>query len=167
MLQVYAVRKAVSAAVPTLSHSRCLIKALNFNSLKATDTTAIHCDCCILDVIHACVHAPPSAVLQPKEEAKDAAATQPAAPAPAPSAAAEVASMRTASGSLRMAVARRASSFRQQHFQAGGEASGLETEGLQKLRQLCNQLGQDDDSCVAELLEVRCLVAARWWLLFG
>lgn len=69
--------------------------------------------------------------------------------------------MRTPCVSLRMAVARRASSFRQQHFQAGGEASGLETEGLQKLRQLCSQLGQDDDSCVAELLEVRCLVVFR------
>ena len=54
-----------------------------------------------------------------------------------------------------MAVARRASSFRQQHFHPDSEVAGLETEGLQKLRQLCNQLGQADDTCVAELLEVR------------
>jgi hypothetical protein len=63
--------------------------------------------------------------------------------------------MRTPSCSLRMAVARRASSFRQQHFQADGEAAGLESDGLQRLRHLCNQLGQDDGSHVAELLEVR------------
>lgn len=63
--------------------------------------------------------------------------------------------MRTPSSNLRMAVAKRASSFRKQHFQPGSEAAGVESEGLQKLRQLCSQLGQDDGSCVAELLEVR------------
>lgn len=91
-----------------------------------------------------------------KDEAPAAAA---AAPAPAAAVAAApaggLASMRTPSGSLRMAVARRAASFKRQHFQAGSEAAGLESEGLQKLRQLCEQLGKDDGSCVAELLEVR------------
>ena len=85
-----------------------------------------------------------------------AAATAAAAAAPAAAAAAAhaggLASMR--SNSLRMAVAKRASSFRQLHFQAGSEAAGLESEGLQRLRQLCNQLGEDDGSCVAELLDV-------------
>jgi hypothetical protein len=86
--------------------------------------------------------------------APSAAATAAAAPVAAAPAGATV-SMRIPSGSLRLAVARRASSFRQQHFQAGSEAAGLESDGLQKLRQLCNQLGQDNGSCVAELLEVR------------
>lgn len=62
--------------------------------------------------------------------------------------------MRSPSINLRMAVARRASSFRQRHFQAGSEAAGLESEGLQRLRKLCSQLGKDDGGCVAELLEV-------------
>lgn len=89
---------------------------------------------------------------------RDEAPAAPAAvPATAPAAAAPsgLAFMRTPSSNLRMAVAKRASSFRKQHFQPGSEAAGVESEGLQKLRQLCSQLGQDDGSCVAELLEVR------------
>lgn len=88
---------------------------------------------------------------------EDAAAVAPA-PAPAPAApaaaAGAVASLRTPSGSLRDAVARRASSLTQQHFQPGSQAANLETEGLQQLRQLSEQLCKDD-TCVTPLLEVR------------
>jgi hypothetical protein len=98
-------------------------------------------------------------VLLQRDEAPAAPAAVPAA-APAAAAPSGLASMRTPSSNLRMAVAKRASSFRKQHFQPGSEAAGVEFEGLQKLRQLCSQLGQDDGSCVAGLLEVR--EAATW-----
>jgi hypothetical protein len=66
-------------------------------------------------------------------------------------------------------VARRAAAFKQQHFKVDGPgaAAGLESEGLQELRQLCDQLAKDD-TCVPALLEVRRgVAAAEAWLSCG
>ncbi|KAF6266557.1 hypothetical protein COO60DRAFT_1697133 [Scenedesmus sp. NREL 46B-D3] len=88
---------------------------------------------------------------QAREEPKESAA---AAAADRAGASAAVESLRSPSLSLRDAVARRAAAFKQQHFKAdgAGAAAGLESEGLQELRHLCDQLAKDD-SCVPALLE--------------
>jgi hypothetical protein len=102
--------------------------------------------------------------LQARDDAKDSAAAAAAADRAGPIAAVE--SLRAPSVSLRDAVARRAAAFKQQHFKAEGPgaAAGLESEGLQELRQLCEQLAQDD-TCVPALLEVSGGgVAVRAWL---
>lgn len=93
---------------------------------------------------------------QGKDDVKDVA---PAAPVPAAAVLDRVGpsgvdSLRTPSYSLRDAVARRAASFKQQHFQAGDVgAAGVESEGLRQLRDICERLHRDEH-CVAALLEV-------------
>jgi hypothetical protein len=101
--------------------------------------------------------------LQARDDAKDSAAADRAGSSAA------VEALRTPSVSLRDAVARRAAAFKQQHFKADGPgaAAGLESEGLQELRQLCDQMAKDD-TCVPALLEVGGIVAAASaWLCFG
>jgi hypothetical protein len=97
-----------------------------------------------------------SMCLQARDDAKESAAADRAGPSAA------VESLRMPSVTLRDAVARRAAAFKQQHFKADGPgaAAGLESEGLQELRQLCDQLASDD-SCVPALLEVGVGGAAR------
>jgi hypothetical protein len=123
---------------------------------------ACSCLTCLLEgALNACVCLVPlasSCVLcvlvsmcpQARDDGKEPAAA--AADRAGPSA---VESLRTPSLRLRDAVARRAAAFKQQHFKAGGPgaAAGLESEGLQQLRQLCDRLAKDD-ACVPALLEV-------------
>lgn len=98
--------------------------------------------------------------VQAREERKEPSAAPPAAAAAATAAdragPSSIEGLRTPSMSLKDAVARRAASFKQQHFSAGcpGAATGLESEGLRQLRQLCEQVSKDD-TCMSALLEVR------------
>lgn len=93
-------------------------------------------------------------------QARDETTQQPSMPSPAAAAALHQPTgnhgMRTGSFTLRNAVARRAAAFQRKHFSSGpdGGAAGMESEALQKLKQLCSQLTVDD-TCVGQLLEVR------------
>jgi hypothetical protein len=74
-----------------------------------------------------------------------------------------VESLRSPSYSLRDAVARRAASFKQQHFQAGDAGVvAVESEGLRQLRDLCERLHKDEH-CVAALLEVSLRLGCLLW----
>lgn len=93
-------------------------------------------------------------------QARDETSQQTAVSSPAAAAALDrptcIEGMRTGSFTLRNAVSRRAAAFRQKHFTGsgpGGAASGMESEGLRQLKQLCDQLASND-SCVGKLLEV-------------
>lgn len=93
--------------------------------------------------------------VQNKEEPRE----QPTSPAAAPAVLERptgIESMRSGSFTLKSAVARRAAAFREQHFSgngAGCAAVGMESEGLQQLKQLCDKLSKDD-TCITKVLEV-------------